>query len=297
MIKKTALVGIALLAILTNLPLLAQMNKAYDLAGKMVRSKLEQEDAQNIKILDNLNEADIIVVSGTYDHIHQVLESMHIPYLSISQEQVLQAELKPFHTVFVNCASSFPAEAAHKLAAFVQSGGQLITTDWALKNVLEVAFPHTVAYNNKPTQDEVVKITVHDTTDHAVASFVEEKTDPVWWLEGSSYPIQILDKERVKVLVKSQELKDKYGEEAVIVRFEYGKGRVYHMISHFYLQRTEAKVAKQALEAEEYLKEMNASEDVLKDAEKNQVTYGEMQSANRSADFVTRVIIHQAKKK
>ena len=300
MTKKTALTWICMMACIITfniIPLQAQMNEAYDMAGKMVRSKLEKEDAENIKILDDLNEADIIVVGGTYDHIHQVLQSMHIPFMSISQSQLLKAELKPFHTVFVNCASSFPAEGAHKLARFVKSGGQLITTDWALKNVIEVAFPNTVAYNKKPTQDDVVKITLNDTDDPAVASFIEEKTDPVWWLEGSSYPIKVLDKEKVKVLVKSQELKDKYGEEAVIVRFQHGKGRVYHMISHFYLQRTEAKVAQQSLEAEEYLKEMDADEDLLKDAEKNKVSYGEMQSANRSADFVTRVIINQAKKK
>ena len=42
----------------------------------------------------------------------------------------------------------------------------------------------------------------------AWAGFIDQEKDaaPVWWLEGCSYPIQVLDKERVKVLVRSDEL-------------------------------------------------------------------------------------------
>jgi hypothetical protein len=69
----------------------------------------------------------------------------------------------------------------------------------------------------------------------------------VWWLEGSSYPIQILDKKKVKVLVRSDELKRRYGHDPVIVSFEWGEGIVYHMISHFYLQRSETRTKKQGI--------------------------------------------------
>lgn len=67
----------------------------------------------------------------------------------------------------------------------------------------------------------------------------------MWWLESSSYPIEILDKKKVKVLVRSDELKRRYKHDAVIVSFEWGKGIVYHMISHFYLQRSETRTKKQ----------------------------------------------------
>jgi hypothetical protein len=45
--------------------------------------------------------------------------------------------------------------------------------------------------------------------------------------------------------VKSDELKRKYKHDPVIVSFEWGKGIVYHMISHFYLQRSETRTKKQ----------------------------------------------------
>ncbi len=69
----------------------------------------------------------------------------------------------------------------------------------------------------------------------------------MWWLENASYPIEVLDKNKVKVLVRSEELKRRYKHDAVIISFEWGKGIVYHMISHFYLQRSETRTKKQGL--------------------------------------------------
>lgn len=274
----------------------AQMKEAYELANDMVRERLKKEGAENIRILDDLKKNDVIVVNGTYDHIAMVLESLKIPFVAIEHQQLLDAKLEPHQTIFVNCASSFSPEAARKLATFVSEGGQLITTDWALRNVIEVAFPNTIAYNNRPTGDEVVRIEAIDRQDSVILGFLDEKADPVWWLEGSSYPIQILDKEKVKVLIRSKELGEKYGADPVVVRFAHGKGLVYHMISHFYLQRTETRDKKQAAPAAEYFKDKGAGAANVAKAEASGVSYGEVQSANTSADFVSRVIIKQKKK-
>lgn len=274
----------------------AQMEKAYKLANDMVRERLMTEGADNIKILDDLKKNDVIVVNGTYDHIALVLQNLRIPYIAIDHSQLLEAKLEPHQTIFVNCASSFAPEAARKLATFVSEGGQLITTDWALKNVIEVAFPNTIAYNNKPTADEVVRIEAIDRQDSVISGFLDEKADPVWWLEGSSYPIQVLDKENVKVLIRSKELGEKYGADPVVVRFAHGKGLVYHMISHFYLQRTETRDKKQTASAAEYFKDKGAGTANVAKAEASGVSYGEIQSANTSADFVSRIIIKQKRK-
>ena len=57
---------------------------------------------------------------------------------------------------------NFPLEAALKLERFVSEGGQLImiTTDWALKHVLEVAFPKTVKSSGWLTGDEVIAMEI-----------------------------------------------------------------------------------------------------------------------------------------
>ncbi len=49
---------------------------------------------------------------------------------------------------------------------------------------------------------------------------------------------------QVKVMVRSDELKRRYKHDPVIISFEWGKGVVYHMISHFYLQRSETRSQK-----------------------------------------------------
>lgn len=274
----------------------AQMEEAYKLANEMVREKLYREDRSNIKVLDDLTKNDIVVITGTYDHISQVLTSLKIPFAEIDQHELAAAELKPHQTVFVNCASAFPAEMARKLATFVEAGGQLITTDWALLNVIELAFPNTIAFNKNATADEVVRVEVVDKQDSVVLGFLDEQAVPVWWLEGSSYPIKVLNPEKVKVLIKSKELKEKYGDEAVVVRFHQGKGTVYHMLSHLYLQRTETREGKQELAAVEYFKDKGASHETISKAAGSGVTYGQVQSANTTSDFVSRLIINQKRK-
>ncbi len=114
------------------------MADAYELGSAMAREQLSVEDK---KLIDNIGNDTIIVVPGTYDHIHQVLASLKIPFTTVGQEELLTYPLRPEdQTVYVNCATSFPVNVAHRLRQFVNDGGQLITTDWALKNVLEVAF-------------------------------------------------------------------------------------------------------------------------------------------------------------
>lgn len=114
------------------------MADAYELGSAMAREQLSTEDR---KLIENIGDDTVIVVPGTYDHIHQVLTSLKIPFKSVSQDELRRYPLRPAdQTVYVNCASSFPEDVAHILRKFVDDGGQLITTDWALKNVLEVAF-------------------------------------------------------------------------------------------------------------------------------------------------------------
>jgi len=277
-----------------------KMRDAYEISTKMVNDRLTREDKENEALLRDIKKEDLVVVDGTYDHIDQVLEALKMPYMRVSQNELSEIKLDPSQTVFINCASSFPVEATRQLATFVNQGGQLITTDWALLNVLEVGFPGYVAYNQKATGDEVVSIEVMDKKDPIINGFIDEEVRPVWWLEGSSYPIKILDKKNVNVLIRSKQLGVKYGEEAVIVSFKYGKGIVYHMISHFYLQRTETRDEKQGTSSINYIKTKSLSKEAVKDLESDdkmkKLNYGEVQSANTSAEFIQRGVLEQKRR-
>jgi len=278
-----------------------EMNLAYNAANFIVRDRIMNENPEDIAVLDSMNKSDIIVVRGTYDHIHLVLEAVGIPFMTVNPADLMRMELLPEQTIYVNCPSSFPADSAKKLEKFVKSGGQLITTDWALKNVIEVAFPNTIKFNGRSTGDEVVSIEIVAKDDEVLKGFIDQEKDaaPVWWLECSSYPIQILDK-KVKVLVRSDELKRKYGADPVIVSFEHGEGIVYHMLSHFYLQRSETRTQKHSMSSEAYVEAQKISApsksrvaEVMKGAN---INYGAVQSASTSCEFVSRGVLKQKKK-
>lgn len=134
----------------------------------LVRERLERENPENIAILDSVQDSDLVCVRGTFDHIHLVLEAIGVPFLHIDPAALNRVELKPEQTVYVNCPSSFPRDSAMKLQKFVESGGQLITTDWALKYVLEVAFPGMVRYSGNATGDEVVAVEIADQEDEII---------------------------------------------------------------------------------------------------------------------------------
>ena len=130
------------------------------MSKQLVRERMARENPEDVAILDSVKDNDIVCVRGTYDHIHLVLEAIGIPFAHVDPHQLTKIELKPEQTVYVNCPSSFPSEAAVKLRRFVEEGGQLITTDWALQHVLEPAFPGTVRYSGQSTGDEVVAIEI-----------------------------------------------------------------------------------------------------------------------------------------
>ncbi|MEM6404815.1 MAG: hypothetical protein AAF757_32090, partial [Cyanobacteria bacterium P01_D01_bin.116] len=64
--------------------------------------------------------------------------------------------------------------------------------------------------------------------------------DPQWWLETSSYPIEILNPDKVKIEAASHDLLQSYNAPVVAVSFDWGKGHVFHVISHFWCKRTRA---------------------------------------------------------
>ena len=130
-----------------------------------MRERMGRENTDDVAILDSVKDSDIVCVRGTYDHIHLVLEAIGIPFSHVSPQALLKMELKPEQTIYVNCPSSFPVEVAMKLRSFVEEGGQLITTDWALQHVLEKAFPGTVRYSGTSTGDEVVAIEIVEKDD------------------------------------------------------------------------------------------------------------------------------------
>ncbi|MFQ5921390.1 MAG: hypothetical protein ACE5M4_00960 [Anaerolineales bacterium] len=274
------------------------MTSSYRIAQELFKDRLRKQSPETLELLDDIHAADVIVVRGSYDLIEQVLDSADTPYTLVQPELLGKAKLRPDQVVFINCPGNLNKKSLRKLESFVRKGGFLFTTDWALRHVIEQAFPGFLAYNERRTGDEVVRIEILDQDDTILRSVLDEQDDPQWWLEGSSYPIKVLDPKRVKVLIQSKELKERHGEAPVFVSFEYGEGQVYHMISHFYLQRSETRTARHAAPSTDYLASKGvAAADMgkFKDLGSDEFPTSDIESAYTSYAMIKTVVLKKKK--
>jgi hypothetical protein len=253
--------------------------RAYEVGAKMARAKMEREAPEQAEALSMVAPDDIVVVHGAYDRVEQVLRALGLPHTAVEPDDVARLRLRPEQLLVVNCPGHLPERALPRVERFVHGGGSLFTTDWALRHVIEPAFPGILAYNERPTADDVVRIEIRARDNRFLNGVLDGADDPQWWLEGSSYPVRILDPGRVEVLLTSREMADKYGEAPLAMLFTWGEGEVLHMVSHYYLQRTELrterhKVSAVAYAAEKAMPAMPGMEDL---------SLGEVESAQSSS--------------
>ena len=232
-----------------------KMSTAYRVAQEMIKDKLKDVDEDMAAEFEELGQSEVIVSKGVHDYIEQVFNGIGLKHNLINTQQFEKIDLDPDKIIFINCPGEVTRKGLRNLVTFVEKGGFLFTTDWALRHVIEPGFPGYIKYNNRPTSDEVVRVDILAEEDPFLQSLIGPNDDPQWWLEGSSYPIEILNHKEVDILIKSKEIEKKYGESAVFVTFDYGKGKIYHMISHFYLQRAETRTARHAKSGAEYANE------------------------------------------
>lgn len=270
--------------------------RAYKAGAAVARERIRRDDPANADALAAVQASDVVVVRGSYDHVELVLDALDMPYTPLAVEQIADVRLRPEQLLIVNCPGNLPAKVLPRIGEFVALGGSLFTTDWALRHVIEPAFPGRLAYNNHPTADDVVRIEVVDDDNPFLKGVMDEGDDPQWWLEASSYPIQVLDRDAVKVLIRSRELESKYGEQPVAVLFSHGAGEVFHMISHYYLQRTELRSQRHQAKAETWASEKGVSLSAPVAAEMADLTLGEVEAAGTSARLFANVVAEKKKR-
>ncbi len=277
-----------------------KMEQAYKASSKILEKRMSKERPMDLEILKKVSETSIIIVAGSYDKVEMVLDMIKVPYVFIQPDEFGQIELKPDQILIINCPGNIYDKNLAKIQTFVKQGGFLFTTDWALLNILEKIFPKYVKYNQRPTSDDCVAVQVVDKTNKFLEGLFQTDEEPIWWLESSSYPIEILNKEKVKVLVTSREMEQKYGEAPIVITFDFGDGgTVLHMTSHYYLQRAELRTDRQKMSAKDYVKSEMAfsdaeTEEIEKDLEG--LSLGEAESAYSTTQFISNVIVEQQKK-
>ena len=252
--------------------------RSYSSGARIAKERMAREVPMDAEALAAIEASDIVVVPGIYDHVDLVLEALEMPFTRVEASNLGAVELRPEQLLVVNCPGQLDPRDVLRIRDFVAAGGSLFTTDWALRHVLEPAFPGTLEYNEHPTADDVVRVEIREADNPFLRGVIDPGEDPLWWLEASSYPIRVLDPS-VEVLLSSTELEGKYGEAPVAVLFRHGQGEVFHMISHYFLQRTELRERRHRTSSLEYA----MSKGVAPSPEMADLTTGEVESAASSS--------------
>ena len=264
--------------------------RAYRSGARLTGARMSREAPADAAALDAVEASDIVVVPGQYDHVEAVLEALALPHTRVAPAELPRVRLRPEQLLVVNCPGNVAPESIGQIERFVHDGGSLFSTDWALANLLERAFPGVLAYNRIPTADAVVRVELVDRNNPFLQGVMDGSDTPVWWLEGSSYPTRILDPERVRVLIRSRELEAKWGESAVAVVFPHGRGEVFHMVSHYYLQRTETRGARHAGPAASYWREKGVAPSADEGMEMADLSLSDVESAATSSRLFANVV-------
>jgi hypothetical protein len=207
-------------------------------AADLVRGSLDGGLSGERALLRRIDPRRVLVCTGCYDRTEDVLGLLGVRHDVLRMEEIGAAPLGPDALLLVDCGvDRLGPESAAKVRDFVASGGYLCTTDWGLENVLVPAFPGVLeAVRRKGrevvTVEEVVPFTVSAPGHPLVRALQAAAEDGTWWLEDQSHPIRVVDRRRAVVLAESPELRDRYGSAVLAVTFEWGHGRVLHLLGH-----------------------------------------------------------------
>jgi hypothetical protein len=277
-----------------------RMGRAYRVGAQAVMEGLKSKRPEDARILEDVRAAEVVAIRGSYDHCERVLEATRVPFAAVAPEAAARIDWDRLEVLLVSCPGHLPQAALDRIGPWVRAGGYLLTTDWALKHVIEPLFPDTVRHNGRQTSDCVVRVESEPATDDPLlAGFLEAERDPLWWLEGASYPIEVLDPQRVRVLVRSKEVEEGWGAGAVVVTFEEGRGTVVHMLSHLYLQRSDVRGARDSQSAEAYFACADLSPDAHRQLvrEAGDLCSAELRSAGTTARLLANAIVSQKRKR
>lgn len=174
----------------------------------------------------------IIEIKGRWDDCGHVIHSFGLPATRISPNNIAGTDLSKTRILVVNCGAELNEANLAAVRHFVQSGGYLLTTDWALDSCVQKAFPGYVEWNGGYTENSVVDAVVVD-RDPILLAGVPRVAH--WKLEDKSQLVKVVRSRGVQVLARSRFLmqQDPSNLGILALTFPFGAGRVLHLVGHF----------------------------------------------------------------
>jgi len=178
------------------------------------------------------NDQMIVEVAGQWDHADKTLRNLGLPYTHIKPRDLTSESLASARVVIINCAGDLKREKLQLLRDFVARGGYLLTTDWALDNTVANTFPGFIAWGKGVNKRPMYQAN-YVSPDPVLANHTVKKA--YWKLDDSAHLVKVLDRQKVRILVTSDELAAEDPERQGILAciFPFGRGYVLHMVGHF----------------------------------------------------------------
>jgi hypothetical protein len=201
--------------------------------------KYHREQFQKTK-----SEGRLLAINGCYDYWEKV-----IPHLRIKTKDLVQpldslsdlpAPLHSYHLIAVGCpGNSNSPEVLEGILGFLKDGGFVLTTDQCMGYILAPPDgwlgPDLVKMPNS-TGSLDVDIQAPK-SDHPLLRGLPAKFS--WNIAGGSHLIEVVNPQKIEVLLHSSELKKTYSHGTVMFTTRVGKGTLVHFLSHAYAQTTD----------------------------------------------------------
>jgi hypothetical protein len=174
----------------------------------------------------------LVEVKGRWDDAGRTLRALAIPYERVSAGSLKDMPFAGVKVLVVNCAGNVPHESLQRIRDFVAQGGYLLTTDWALDNLVQKAFPGYVEYDGKKNDKAIYDAYI---VNPDAVLFSHTVTNAHWKMDEASHLIRVLKPGTVRILARSRQLEkeDPGGAGVVAVSFPFGRGYVMHLVGHF----------------------------------------------------------------
>jgi hypothetical protein len=227
------------------------MKPAVVLAQLALLAACASAHAMSAQRAERIRQAEVVVVTGSADHMEQVLRRARVKFELVSPDELPGLALHGQQVLMVNCTGEMSAAARERVRRFVTAGGFLYTTDHAVHYLVEKIFPGYLRWTGATTEEEIFPMRLSANGDRGLLRHLGSTGAPRWQLAGGGFPFVVVDPQHVEVLMSSAQVGRRYHAPALGVHFRVGDGQVIHVTGHFFTQpgqRPEVAAAGQAFE-------------------------------------------------
>lgn len=190
-------------------------------------------DSDFVEIFKN---QDVVVLESRGDEIQKLLARQKLDHQLTMAGKITACGLSADSFFVANCTGEIEASDVERLRWFVLAGGNLFGSCWALHETIEKALPGPM--QKFETMSEVLAsveaFPCRRGSPHLAGVFAPG-VQPIYALEGA-HVIEVLEPERVEVLVDSPECAEDYGCGNLAAWFAAGHGHVLDSANHFEAQ-------------------------------------------------------------